>query len=294
MVRDAPHEALQRTEPGLERLGEALLGLRQRVRAGERRRQHGRRFEADGHGVRAVVVGDGKEGRAGGDAGRGREPEVADASRRRVRDRHHRFARGGDATRRGAALGRGDAHRETDVLRRPDQLSGPCGELGIVAVRPERGTDAQEHALGHHGAVERLQRRERIRTRPSGGAFEQGLSRDAQGLDLVPRVGDGLLRALEKGERGVQRLRVGGAAQRDAGGNGANAEARAGGVARRPPAPFGADERAHRRRSQHREHVSPRPVIHFANECSGPGYRPSRTSAAYSRTASRTSSASAA
>src|SRR2546430_13458610 len=45
--------------------------------------------------------------------------------------------------------------------------------------------------------------------------------------------------------------------QRDAGGNGANAEARAGGVARRPPAPFGADERAHRRRSQRsEEHTS--------------------------------------
>ena len=219
------------------------------------------------------MVRDRKERRARGHVGGCGEPEVADAEGGGARDRRHRFAGGRHPAGRGAALRRSHPRRETDVPRRADELGGPRGELGIIVVGREHGTDAQQHVLGDDGAVERVQRWQRIGARAASCPLQEGLGRDTEGLDLIPGVGDGALRALEKGERGLRPLRVGRATQGRTRGDGADPKPRPRPrprVARRS-APSVTGERGQRSRPQHREHVPPRQVTHLANECSGPG-----------------------
>src|SRR3989454_11713675 len=75
------------------------------------------RFETDGHGVRPVVVRDGKERCPRRNVGGGGEPEVADAACGGARDRHHGFTPGRDPTGGGRAIARRDPRRETPVPR---------------------------------------------------------------------------------------------------------------------------------------------------------------------------------
>src|SRR3989442_595710 len=83
-----PPQPLQRSERGLEHRRETLFGLGQGVRSGERGGEQRGRFETDGHGVRPVVVRDGKERCPRWNVGGGGEPEVADAAGGCAGERH--------------------------------------------------------------------------------------------------------------------------------------------------------------------------------------------------------------